>query len=397
MKEKFSADAGDVLLLLPGAFSPAGGLEMYDRLLIKGFSDLSAADGNRIEVLILNDRAGDIDGRYADLDRVSIRTFARSKLPFIMSAAWATLRLRPRRIIFGHVNFGPLALILRALAPSVSQWFFTYGIDFWKRLSATRRLALRHAEKIVSISEYTKEQGAKANDLDPAGIEILPCALDPFWDAQSAATQSKRSSRRTILTVARLMKSERYKGVDTVLRALPAVRERVPDVHYVIVGGGDNRDRLIGIAQSLGLGDCVEFKGRVSPSELSDAFAECTLFVMPSQKEGFGIVFLEAARFGKPSIAGDHGGSPEVVSSETGRLVTYGDVTGLAAALIELLSDDVKTASLGRAARERLEREFVYDVFLTRLRQLVKAGDATHPVVRERDAEVEGPDFLIDR
>ena len=359
------------MLLLPGAFSPAGGLEMYDRLLIKSFCELTAEVDGRVEAIVLNDQENDVDHRYFNRSICRVKTMARSHSRFIAAALASVTRMQPALILMGHVNFGPLAFTLKFVAPRARICFVTYGIDFWRRLSPLKRAALRQADIIISISNFTRREGAVVNGLRENKIELLPCALDPFWERENAPSRRQAiTNLPVILTVARLAQSERYKGIDTVLTSLPAVRAAIPGVKYVIVGDGDDRLRMTELARSLGIADCVEFRGRVSSAELARAYDECSLFAMPSQKEGFGIVFLEAALFAKPSVAGNHGGSPEVVSPETGRLVQYGDVKALTDTLIDLLANPQVTHGLGNAARERLARDFRYPRFAERVGEL---------------------------
>jgi glycosyltransferase involved in cell wall biosynthesis len=350
---------------------------MYDRLVIKGMQEIMSERGGVCEAHVLLDKDEHIDARYIDASQPRPRTFVASRPRFVQGAVERTLALRPDLIVFGHVNFSALGLALRALRPQAQQWYLVYGIDVWHRISLPQRIATRTAERILSISDYTRAQLVKHNGVDPHKVELLPCALDPFWatDFVKLAGEPAKDAapaRPLLLTVARLAASERYKGVDQVIRALPQIAARIPDVRYAVVGDGGDRPRLEALARDVGVADRVEFRGRVSAEELARAYAECALFVMPSAKEGFGIVFLEAALFGKPSIAGNHGGSPEVVEEGvTGRLVTYEDVSGLATAAIDLLADPERLRAMGQAALQRLEERFTYPTFLRILRRHV--------------------------
>lgn len=365
------------LLLLPGAFCPAGGLEMYDRLIIKGMQEILRERGGVCETHVLLDKDEHIDARYIDPSNPRPRTFSASRPRFVAAAVERTLALRPDLLLFGHVNFSALGLALRALRPRAQQWYLVYGIDVWHRISPPQRAATRTAERILSISDYTRAELCRHNGVDRAKVGLLPCALDPFWAADFVRLAGDPVTpfaprRPLLLTVARLAASERYKGVDQVIRALPIIARAIPDVRYAIVGDGADRPRLEALAREEGVADRVEFRGRVSAEDLARAYAECSLFAMPSAKEGFGIVFLEAALFGKPSIAGNHGGSPEVVEDHvTGRLVTYDDVPGFAKVATELLADPARLEAMGRAAKDRLEQRFTYPTFLRTLREHV--------------------------
>ena len=133
-----------------------------------------------------------------------------------------------------------------------------------------------------------------------------------------------------------------------------------PEVKYRIIGEGPQQLELKSLAAELGLSASVEFQGRVSDEELRQAIADCTVFAMPSRElpgdaEGFGIVFLEAAALGKPSIAGRSGGiSDAVIHEETGLLVNPNDPADVAGAVLRLLKDPALASTLGANARRRV-------------------------------------------
>lgn len=364
------------LLVLPGAFGPTGGIEMYGRLVLKGFQQIARERGGACETLVLLDKDDNVDARYLDPAAPKLRAFAGSRPRFVVGALERLARFKPDLMVFGHVNFSPLALAARALRPTVKQWFLTYGIDVWRRLKPVERLAVRTAQSTLAISDYTRVELCKHNGIPTSQVHLLPCALDPFWAADFAGKTGLPSpdpARPLLLTVARLADSERYKGIDQVIRALPAIAKTLPGIRYAIVGTGSDRARLEHVAHEAGVTDRVEFRGRVSAEALAAAYAESSLFVMPSAKEGFGIVFLEAALFDKASIGGNHGGTPEVIADgETGRLVTYNDVEGFARVCASMLSDPDRLAVMGQRARARLEERFTDATLVSTLRQLVQ-------------------------
>jgi phosphatidylinositol alpha-1,6-mannosyltransferase len=367
-----------ILLLLPGAFGPAGGLEMYNRLLIRSFHTIAAERGGTCETLLLLDEAGHLDDRYFDATLPRPRGFAGARPLFSAITLERIARLRPHLIVFGHINFATVALAARALRPSAARWFVTHGIEVWRRLSTPQRLAVRSADRVLAVSDYTRGQLIQHNRVAHGLVALQPCALDPIWAADFASLSPKTRpdpARPLLLTVARLAKTERDKGIEHVIQALPAIALAVPGVRYAIVGAGADRPRLEQLARDCGVAARVEFRGRVSPERLAEAYAESSLFVMPSAKEGFGIVFLEAALFGKPSIGGNHGGTPEViVDGATGRLVTFDDVDGFASTCVALLADPTRLAAMGAAAHSRLEERFTYPSFLRNLRAHVHSG-----------------------
>jgi len=139
----------------------------------------------------------------------------------------------------------------------------------------------------------------------------------------------------TILTVGRLASTERSKGHEAVFALLQALRRRFPDLIYLIAGEGDDRPRLEQKARALGLGaDMVRFLGYVPDAELPDLYRLADLFVMPSETEGFGIVYLEAAACGLRVLGGAGDGSGDAIQdSRVGATVDPHDPDALLAAI----------------------------------------------------------------
>ncbi len=167
-----------------------------------------------------------------------------------------------------------------------------------------------------------------------------------------------------LLTVARMNREDKYKGIDNVIRSLPGVVNVTGPLEYRIVGSGDDVPRLRALAEELGVSGCVKFLGAASDEALREQYRECSLFVMPSNEEGFGIVFLEAMAYGKPVIGGANGGTPSVVKDEeTGLLVEGSDVARITESITRLLSDAELRERYGRAGHERLLNEFSFERF----------------------------------
>jgi glycosyltransferase involved in cell wall biosynthesis len=171
-----------------------------------------------------------------------------------------------------------------------------------------------------------------------------------------------------ILTVTRLSLADSYKGVDHLIDAMPAVLSQIPEARLRIVGRGDGRTQLQERARSLGVAASVDFAGFVSDADLHAEFAGCKLFALPSEKEGFGLVYLEAMAHGRPCLAALAAGAPEVLTEDTGVLVRYGDVPGIAAALVQALRRDWSLKAL--AARSEV---FSYLRFRERLSSLLSS------------------------
>jgi phosphatidylinositol alpha-1,6-mannosyltransferase len=179
----------------------------------------------------------------------------------------------------------------------------------------------------------------------------------------------ERAKDRVILTVGGLVSR---KGHDMVIRALPILREEVPDLTYLIVGDGPYREKLEELAKSLGVRDHVVFLGKVSEQDMPEMYALCDIFAMPSREqldkcdvEGFGIVYLEANACGKPVIGGRTGGIPDaVIDGYTGFLVDPNDPRDIARTIQSLLTDKELAGKLADQGRSRV----VNELSLTRMR-----------------------------
>lgn len=225
---------------------------------------------------------------------------------------------------------------------------FLLGVELAAPLRGDRRRAVERAALRLAISEHTRRlarqaAGAEAAVLHPA-LEERPPAGEP--DAGLLA----RVGEGFFLIVGRLSSRERYKGHQTLFEALAGLPARL-----VVVGEGDDREWLEACARPLG--ERVTFTGFVSEATRDALYARCRALVMPSRGEGFGLVYLEAMRAGKPSIALRESAADEiVVDGETGALVGPGPES-LRAALVRLGSEEV-ARRLGDAACRRYESHF---------------------------------------
>jgi phosphatidylinositol alpha-1,6-mannosyltransferase len=247
---------------------------------------------------------------------------------------------------------------------------FLHGIEAWETLGAADRAVLDDAALIVTNSIHTARRAVAAN---PGLSPITVCPLG-FSSPDHAAVAPESRRAPTILTVARMAASERYKGHDQLIDALPDVLRHVPDARLVFVGTGDDVDRLQHRASASGVGAHVTFTGFLPDDALQRAYAEASVFAMPSRGEGFGLAYLEAMASGLPCVGSVHDAASEVIDDGvTGYLVDQQDTAEIAARLSGLLTNPERRVEMGRRGRERWAREFTYAHFR---RRLVAALDA---------------------
>jgi glycosyltransferase involved in cell wall biosynthesis len=355
-----------ILYLVPDLLGPPGGIARYCRLTTQALQE----SGANVRVIALMDEASYAEeSRPNDapspIDRAAYTPCAGQRVAFIRQAVRQALQARPALILVGHVNFATLGWAL-AGATGARQATFVYGIDAWTLLSRSRRLGLQRSDRIFAISHYTARQATEANRLDPARLRVLHNCLDP--QILLTSPQPPEKSAPSLLTVARMSLAEQYKGHDVVIRAMPELLRRFPDLRYDIVGDGDARPGLEALAEHLGVAAAVRFHGIVSEAALRQHYAQASLFIMPSRAEGFGFVFLEAMAHGLPVIGGNADATPEViVHGETGLLVTPTSVDAVVEAASRLLGDDALRKTMGEAARQRAAAQFSYSEFRRKL------------------------------
>lgn len=202
------------------------------------------------------------------------------------------------------------------------------------------RMFLRHLhrfDRVVCVSDYMKRDVAARGFSEDRlmtiynGVE-LPNATCKDGDF--------------ILSLGRLVK---LKGLDTLIRAMKHTR-----CHLRICGEGPERRNLEKLSHHLGLTDRIDFMGWLSEDEKRRMLCECRMFVIPSVHEAYGMVAAEAMSYGKPVIASNTGGLPEVVG-DAGTLIPSKDERSLAEAINALDADADRRKALGEAARERMK------------------------------------------
>ena len=213
-----------------------------------------------------------------------------------------------------------------------------------------------------------------------------PDIFRPDIDGGPVRARHGLEGRPVVVCVSRLMPR---KGQDVLVKALPAVRERVPGAALLLVGGGPYYDRLVDLANSAGVADDVVLTRGVPWEELPMHYRAGDVFAMPCRTrnrgldvEGLGIVYLEASASGLPVIAGDSGGAPDaVLAGRTGYVVDGRDVAAVADRVASLLADAAARDELGAAGRSWVDREWRWSTLAVRLRALLdpRRSDPSSP------------------
>jgi phosphatidylinositol alpha-1,6-mannosyltransferase len=262
----------------------------------------------------------------------------------------------------------------------------THGHElWWARLPAARR-ALRRigdgVDHVTYIAEYIRRGIAPA--FSPAARAAMVRLSPGVTPSQFAADADPSpiierlglGDKPVVLHVSRLVER---KGQDTLIKAMPLVRQDFPDAVALIVGQGPYGQKLRALVERLGLTGAVVFAGGVSHEEIALHYAAARVFAMPTRTrrhglevEGLGIVYLEAAAAGLPVVVGNSGGAPEAVQDGvTGFVVDGTDPADVARRITELLGDPPRAAAMGAAGRAWVAKEWTWDERHSILRDLL--------------------------
>ena len=331
-----------VLFLNLTTFSAAGGIEKFNKCFLKSLKRLELEGRLTSTALSPYDKEG--DERY--YRKRHYRGFNGRKTRFsfhaIRSAANADL------VVLGHLNLAPVGWMIRKMYPRKKIVLVAHGIEVWEPVTGVKKQMLQAADEILSVSNYTKDKLVSIQGLPESRIRIFPNTIDPLFEFPSGFAQNGMLRERyhigaedpVIYTLARLSSTEKYKGYDIVIECLPELKTQFPNIRYVIGGKYDAEEklRIDHLVQDLELEGQVILTGYLPENELTDHYQMADLFIMPSRKEGFGIVFLEAMVCGLPVIGGNMDGSVDALrNGELGTLVDPESKDEIIAAIAQLM------------------------------------------------------------
>jgi teichuronic acid biosynthesis glycosyltransferase TuaC len=296
-------------------------------------------DGLRVEYL-----------RYLSPPRPwSYATWGTWAAPWLKRALAKLQHEFPFELIHAHYAV-PAGDAVRRVAAEVPLVVSVHGGDVHEAHSRSPAVTrtLSHARIVLANSAGTArrcaERGAGVTRVVHLGADV-PREPPP------------RPARPTLVTVGDLVARKRHADV---ISALASLGERRPDLRYVIVGDGPERERLRSQAAALGVADRVELRGALPHDQAVAAAQAATLFVLPSVAEAFGVAYVEAMAGAVPAVGSRGEDGPEEIAAAGGGIVLVSprDPAALAAVLESLLSDPARLDALGREARATVQREF---------------------------------------
>ncbi|MDJ0741935.1 MAG: glycosyltransferase family 4 protein [Xenococcaceae cyanobacterium MO_167.B27] len=374
-------------LWLPDIFAFKGGIQVYSAFLLQAIQNIyQEAD---YSVFLKHDKGyspnslylPDTNFHFAGKIPLSLRTpFFATQL--IANGIWQ----KPDLVITTHLNFTVAAYWLKRLM-GIPYVTIAHGVEAWNITNPKKQKALQYADKILAVSNYTRERLLTEQDLDPSKVSLLPNTFNSDrFTIKSKPTYlldqyQLKPNQPVILTVNRLSSRESYRGYDRIIEALPYIRQHIPNVHYIIVGKGDDRQRLEKSITQQNLQDCVTLAGFIPDAELPAYYQLCDLFAMPSKLEGFGIVYLEALASGKPVLGGNQDGAIDALcQGELGVLVDPDDVEEIANKIVAILQKTYSHPVLYQPEklREKVIQKFGSTQFKNNLEQQLSMLLSSH-------------------
>jgi len=330
-----------ILFYYLSAFSHTGGIEKFNRCFIKALNRLPEENFDSSIVSVYDSNS---DERYNR--RLPFKGFKKRRsvsLGYIFSRSFNTDVL-----ILGHINLAIAGVIYKLLRPGGKLIIVAHGIEAWPRLYLFKKLCFRLADQVLSVSNYTKNQLVLRNNINPQKIRLFPNTIDPFFALPQSFEKPGylmerygiTNSQKIILTLSRLSINEKEKGYSKVIAALPEILKSQPNVVYILAGKYDQHEkkRIELLLAQYKMEKNVILTGYVKDEEISDLYKLADVFIMPSRKEGFGIVFLEALASGTSVIGGNQDGTVDaLLNGSLGMLINPTKIDEITSAILQHL------------------------------------------------------------
>jgi phosphatidylinositol alpha-1,6-mannosyltransferase len=340
-------------------FSTTGGIQKMTRTLGHSLSKIANRKNWDFKMLSAYDASSDLMPQY--LPAESFEGFGKKKAAFTVNALGAGLKSDV--VILSHINLSLVGLIIKLLKPKCAVWLIAHGIEVWRPLSPIKKMLLKRCDKIVCVSNFTRQQMIAWHKIEPGRCVILNNTVDPFMNLPVHFNKPQHLLNKysltgngpIIFTLTRLAATEQYKGHEQVINVIGKLKVKFPGIKYILSGqyDADENIRINELIAINGVEEQVILTGFISENELPDHFLLADLFVLPSKKEGFGIVFIEAMACGLPVICGNADGSIDAIrNGELGKAI---DVDNLAE-LEQAITENLKTP-LTSEKRENLQRQ----------------------------------------
>jgi asparagine synthase (glutamine-hydrolysing) len=367
-----------VLFLNLSAFRFTGGIEKFNRAFLKALTDFQAEGKLIANCLSVYDYS--VDPLY--FDKKNYRGFKGNRIKFVFSALKEASKYNT--IVLGHINLSLIGWGIKKMFAHKNIILVTHGIEVWDQLKGVKSYVMQNADSVLAVSTFTKEAIVKTHKISPEKITVFSNTIDPYFSYPKEFKKPEYLMKRyginetdsIIFTLTRLSATEKYKGYDKVIDVLPYLKNCVPHAKYIIAGKADETEslRLLGMQQANDLVDTVLLTGFIKEEEVVDHFLLADVFVMPSRKEGFGIVFIEAMACGLPVIAGNKDGSADALQQGAlGQLIDPDSDAEMFQAVVNTLQIEEPIDHIGakKVLQQKVKKAFGFDTYKQNLEKIL--------------------------
>lgn len=361
-----------IQFIVLASFSTTGGIEKFNRAFMKALVELQQPLALDVQFSGAYDHGS--DKRYVPAGK--FHPFKGNRLFFVADTIAGSVS--KDELILGHINLAVTGVLYKWLRPKGKLTVICHGIEVFEPVSGIKKKLLQQADRILAVSNYTRQQLMEQQGLPAEKITVFPNTLDPYFDLpqefeKPAYLQQRygiKNNEQIIFTLTRLNSNEGYKGYDKIVKTLLLLKQKGIAFKYLLAGKADEgeQQRMQALIAELGLEKEVLMTGFIPDEEVTDHYMLADVFAMPSKGEGFGIVYLEAMACGLPVIAGNKDGSTEALQfGKLGTLIDPDNEEQLLQALEHVLQQEKRPAELQRNMLEH----FSFEKFKERLKHVL--------------------------
>ncbi|MDB5143822.1 MAG: glycosyltransferase family 4 protein [Mucilaginibacter sp.] len=326
-----------IILFTLQTFSTTGGIQKMTRTLAHSLYHISKLENWNFKLLSLYDSRYDLMDRYLPAENYT--GFGNQRIMLGLKTINTTVNADI--VILSHINLSLIGITIKLINPKCQLWLVAHGIEVWRPVNFIKRIFLkRFCDKIICVSKFTSQQMIHWHQSDPGKCIVLNNVVDPFIKLPETFEKPEyllnryglTPANQVIFTLTRLASSEQYKGYEQVIKAVSRLKNNFPAIKYVLSGQYDRKEeiRIKNLIDAYQVNKEVILTGFLNENELTDHFLLSDLFVLPSKKEGFGIVFVEALACGLPVICGNADGSTDAIrNGELGTAINVDDLDEL--------------------------------------------------------------------
>jgi len=344
------ANRKSMLFLTLNSFSATGGIEKVCRSLSMVFGEYVKLHNKKLNVFSLYDTPDQMaNNNY--VDSYSCKGYSGNRISFILKAILQGKKAGV--VVLSHINLLPIGWLIKIISPSTKLLVLAHGIEIWKLPLGKKSRMLNAIDHLVCVSTFTASKAEMLFAFPKKKIEVINNCLDPFLldptrfkEIENIRYKYKlNDSDFVMFMLSRLDSKERYKGYDHVIIAMHELIAKHPDLKFVIGGSSDAAEKkyIEELILNYGMSNHIILTGFILEDELPAHFLMSDLYIMPSNEEGFGLVFIEAIHYGLPVIAGNADGSVDALDQgNLGTLVEPGNIQHIQQGILKAIEQKGK-------------------------------------------------------